>query len=101
MNTFELIASNIRAVDLSDLGAAGEVEQIKTDLRRAIKHNELVSVQVQTMYDHDNEEEYLTLYGVYTKTAEEVADYNANGGLWSYSNPIDLLDAFDRLGEMK
>jgi hypothetical protein len=28
-----------------------------------------------------------------------VADYNANGGLWSYSNPIDLLDAFDRLGE--
>jgi hypothetical protein len=97
MNMFELVASNIRAVDLSDLGR-DEVEQIKTELRGAIKHNKLVSVQVTTMYDHDNEEEFLTLYGVYTKTTEEVADYNADGGLWSYSDPTVLLDAFDRLG---
>jgi hypothetical protein len=37
---------------------------------------------------------YTTLYGCYQLTPDEVSDYYANGGQWSYLEPAPLYKEF-------
>jgi hypothetical protein len=42
----------------------------------------------------DMEEVYATLYGCYQITPDEVLDYYANGGQWTYLEPAPLYKEF-------
>lgn len=72
--------------------SSSDKEQILTFLRDAITDEKLVSIQADVIYYGDDEE--VSLYGMYDNTAEWVANYNSNGGLWEYSNPAQLLKNF-------
>lgn len=72
-----------------ELASTGEQQEVITFLNDAIANDMLVSIQASLV---NGEEVYL--YGMYDNTAEWVADYNSNGGLWEYSNPAELLAEF-------
>lgn len=55
--------------------------------KEAAKENLEVSIQIEA------DEDDFYLYGLYSKTLEEVANYYSSGGIWGYSDPIVLLKA--------
>ena len=72
-----------------ELASTGEQQEVITFLNDAIANDMLVSIQASLV---NGEEVYL--YGMYDNTAEWVANYNSNGGMWQYSNPAELLAEF-------
>ncbi len=87
MNTYA-----IKTIDAVNELSTQDQEVIHAMLIDAVQHDLFVSIQGQVVDFGDYEEVHL--YGCYTMTAEEVMDYYANGGLWEYYYPRELLNAF-------
>lgn len=62
---------------------------VKEEVLAAFEEGLLVSVQLQDI-DYGDEDSETQLYGVYTKTPEEVDNYNQSGGLWGYSSSFEM-----------
>ena len=75
-----------------ELASSVEKQEVINFLNDAVANEMLVSIQASLV---NGEEVYL--YGMYDNTAEWVADYNSNGGLWEYSNPAELLAEFTKV----
>ena len=63
----------------------GYQDQVAEEVISAFSDSLCVSVQLQVI-----DEEYTELYGVYTKTEDEVADYYNSGGTWAYTSIFEI-----------
>jgi hypothetical protein len=60
-------------------------DQVAEEVIDAFAAGLCVSVQLQVI-----DEDYIELYGVYTKTEAEVADYYNSGGTWAYTSIFEI-----------
>lgn len=65
---------------------------ILNNLQEAYDKCNRISIRGEDM--EDMEEVYATLYGCYQLTLDEVSDYYANGGQWTYLEPASLYKEF-------
>ena len=65
---------------------------ILNNLQEAHDKGNYISIRGEDM--EDMEEVYATLYGCYQITPDEVLDYYANGGQWTYLEPAPLYKEF-------
>jgi hypothetical protein len=65
---------------------------ILNNLQEAHDKGNYISIRGEDM--EDMEEVYATLYGCYQLTSDEVSDYYANGGQWTYLEPAPLYKEF-------
>ena len=89
MNTFA-----IKTIDAVKELSTQDQAVIHETLVDAVQNDLFISIQGEVFDWGGDDGEEVILYGVYTKTAEEVIDYYGNGGLWEYIHPRDLLNQF-------
>ena len=89
MNTFA-----IKTIDAVKELSTHDQTVIHEALVDAVQNDLFISIQGEVFDWGGDDGEEVILYGVYTKTAEEVMYYYSNGGLWEYIHPRDLLNEF-------
>jgi hypothetical protein len=76
-----------RASDLPEYQKKENIEKIKNILDAGLQ----VCVRLENFYYSDDEDDCDTImYGIYSKTDEEVRNYDNSGGLWGYYNSFDF-----------